>query len=178
MSASLTIHPFTRSRIGQLSDELHPAFALAFFGATLLIDVLQSLPDSSNGHGVALYRTALVIGGLMAIAVPFALWVYFIGATYVALLLMNQYVDIPQLSRIFCVSVMVAGLGKLVTCVLNLVEMGTVGRWVYIVSCIGALGVAIYGIHRDLRVPKEDACLAVGLAFGALEGMFYLTVIR
>ncbi|MEP6622665.1 MAG: hypothetical protein ABJE47_25310, partial [bacterium] len=117
-------------------------------------------------------------GAAMAVAVPVALWAYFTGATYFALTLMNQDVEVPRLSRVFGVSMMIATLGKMVSCILFVAELTSVGRWIYAGFSIAGLGVAAYAIHRDERVPREEAGLAVALPFLLLEGLFYLVTSR
>ena len=155
--------------IGYAAEHVHVAVPLGLFAAMLFINVLLTLQRVvANGPEWG-WMLGISVGGLMAVAIPFMLWTYFVVFVYVALLLVDQDVPVSRLANVVSVAFLFAAAGKLLETCLSLAGLVDLARWPYIVLAIVGLAAATYSVHRDLHVPKEDAFMSSALALFGLE---------
>jgi hypothetical protein len=151
-----------------LSAGLHPAIALGAFSVALFMDVWFRLavpPASTPEWAWQLGRT---LGSLFAVAVPFALWVYFVVVVFLSLSVLGKFVDMRKLGDILGIAFGCATLGKVGEFFLRSRGEIVVGPWVYGALAIGGLVLAAYGIRTHLRVSAAAAATAMGIALGGI----------
>ena len=108
------------------------------------------------------WKLGILVGILIALAVAFLLWLYFVTGIFLILSLLGTVQNFAPITRVVGLSFFFLFLGRSLTIVLQFVGLSPAASpWVYSVFLIWALLAMAYGLKSALRIPVTNAGIAV-----------------
>lgn len=108
------------------------------------------------------WKVGILVGILIALAVAFLLWLYFVTGIFLILSLFGTVPNLAPITRVVGLSFFFLFLGRSLTIVLQFAGLSPAASpWVYSVFLIWALLAMAYGLKSALRIPWIDAGFAV-----------------
>ncbi len=116
------------------------------------------------------WKVGILVGILIALAVAFLLWLYFVTGVFLVLSLFGTVPSFAPITRVVGLSFFFLFLGRSLTIVLQFAGLSTAASpWVYSVFLIWALLAMAYGLKSVLRIPGIDAAFAVAVPTIGIE---------
>jgi hypothetical protein len=108
------------------------------------------------------WKLGILVGILIALAVAFLLWLYFVTGVFLILSLFGTVPNFAPITRVVGLSFFFLFLGRSLTIVLQFAGLSLAASpWVYSVFLIWALLAMAYGLKSALRIPVTNAGIAV-----------------
>lgn len=108
------------------------------------------------------WKLGILVGILIALAVAFLLWLYFVTGVFLILSLLGTVPNFAPITRVVGLSFFFLFLGRSLTIVLQFAGLSLAASpWVYSVFLIWALLAMAYGLKSALRIPVTNAGIAV-----------------
>lgn len=123
------------------------------------------------------WKVGVVIGTVVAVALIFLLWLYFVAASFLVLSLFGKVPNFAPITRVVGLSFFFLLLGRIAAILLQIAGIShAAANWIYSVFLIWALLEMALGLKSALRIPVIDAAFAVVLPSIVLELLVFLHI--
>lgn len=123
------------------------------------------------------WKVGVVIGTVVAVALIFLLWLYFVAASFLVLSLFGKVPNFAPITRVMGLSFFFLLLGRIAAILLQIAGIShAAANWIYSAFLIWALLEMALGLKSALRIPVIDAGFAVVLPAIVLELLVLLRI--
>jgi len=123
------------------------------------------------------WKIGVVIGTVVAVALIFLLWLYFVVSSFLVISLFGKVPNFAPITRVVGLSFFFLLLGRIAAILLQIVGISHAAtNWIYSAFLIWALLEMALGLKSALRIPAIDAGFAVVLPAIVLELLVFLLI--